>query len=120
MLRPATIADFDFFYEMYMHPQINPFLLYEILEKKDFKPIFKDLLRQKIIFTFHETPDSGAVGMCKIVQLLHRTAHIAYLGGVAIRPDHAGKGLGEKMMLDILEVGKQRGLRRIELSTAVA
>ncbi len=118
MLRQATSADFDFFYEMYMHPQVNPFLLYEMIDKKDFKPIFDDLLQQKIIFTFHQTPDSAAAGMCKIVQLAHRTAHIAYLGGVAIHPDQAGKGLGEKMMHDILEVGKQRGLRRIELSTA--
>jgi putative acetyltransferase len=33
MLRKATQADFSFVYELYMHPQTNPYLLYEEMPK---------------------------------------------------------------------------------------
>jgi putative acetyltransferase len=56
--------------------------------------------------------------MFKLAPLTHRTDHIAYLGGVAIHPDFAGKGLGDYMLREILALAKQSGLLRIELSTA--
>ena len=44
----AIATDFDFFYSLYMHQQVNPFLLYEVMEKDMFKPIFNDLLQQQV------------------------------------------------------------------------
>ena len=48
MIRIAQPADFDFIYELYMHPQVNPFLLYEPMERESFKPIFEDLLERAV------------------------------------------------------------------------
>ena len=38
MIRKATQEDFDFIYALHMHPQVNRFLLYEIMSAADFKP----------------------------------------------------------------------------------
>jgi L-phenylalanine/L-methionine N-acetyltransferase len=116
MHRKATLKDFEFIYELYFNPLINPYLLYEQMDKKSFKPIFKDLLRNEILYVF--LVNGKSVGMFKLAPLKHRTAHIAYLGGVGIHPSEAGKGLGHLMMQTILELGKSMGLLRIELSTA--
>jgi RimJ/RimL family protein N-acetyltransferase len=117
MIRVITAADFDFIYHLYMHPQVNPYLLYEIMDTVSFEPVYKDLLERNIIYIYEA--EGTAAGMFKFVRQLHRTAHIAYLGGVAIHPSFAGKGHGIKMMQEIIELGKELGILRIELSTAV-
>ncbi len=114
--RPVTPADFDFIYNLYFHPQINPFLLYEMMEPADFQPIFDDLISRNLLYVF--APEGVDIGMFKWVPLEHRCSHIAYLGGVAIHPDYAGQGWGSRMMAAIVDFGRQRGVRRIELSTA--
>ena len=116
MIRKARADDFEFIYGLYMHPAINPFLLYEMMNKKSFKPIFCDLVSKNLLFVFEQNEVS--VGMCKLVPQLFRNSHIVYLGGVAIEPQHAGKGLGLQMMHEIIEFAKQKKFRRIELSVA--
>ncbi len=116
MIKPATSLDFDFFYNLYFHPQINPYLLYEMMDKAEFQPIFDDLLEKKVLFIFEM--DGQDVGMFKLIPLTFRCNHIAYLGGVAIHPDSAGKGYGSMMMQAIVEYGAELGLKRMELSVA--
>ena len=43
MIKPATAHDFDFFNSLYFHPQVNPYLLYEMIEEANFEAIFNDL-----------------------------------------------------------------------------
>ena len=117
MTRNIAESDFDFIFELYTHPKTNPFLLYELMSKEEFQSIFSELLSQNIIYLFSENEQN--IGMFKLIPYLHRTSHINYLGGLAIHPDFAGKGLGSKMIAEILELGKQKGLKRIELSTAI-
>ena len=117
MIKPATVHDFDFFHSLYFHPQVNPYLLYEMIEEANFEAIFNDLLEKKVLFIFEK--DGQNVGMFKLIQLTYRSSHIAYLGGVAISPDYAGKGYGSSMMQAIIDYGKELGLKRIELSTEV-
>ncbi len=116
MLRKATSKDFDFVYNLYFHPQVNPFLLYEIMDKRAFKLIFKDLVSKEIKFIFEE--DGEAIGMFKLFGHTYRASHICYLGGVAIHPDYSGKGYGVKMLREILAHVQQKGFLRIELSVA--
>ena len=116
MIRNITESDFDFIFELYMHPKTNPFLLYELMPKVEFQSIFSELLSQNILYIFSENEQN--TGMFKLIPYLHRTSHISYLGGLAIHPNFAGKGFGSKMIEAILDLGKQKGLKRIELSTA--
>ncbi len=117
MIRAITPIDFDFIYNLYMHPKVNPYLLYEMMDTAAFEPVYKELLERGIIYIY----EAGgiAAGMFKFVPQSHRNTYTAYLGGVAIHPLFAGKGHGTKMMQEIIELGKNRGLARIELSTAV-
>jgi L-phenylalanine/L-methionine N-acetyltransferase len=116
MIKSATSKDFEFFYNLYFHPQINPYLLYEMMDKADFQPIFDDLLEKKVLFIFDVNGQD--IGMFKLITLTYRSSHIAYLGGVGVHPDFTGKGLGSKMMQAIVDYGAELGLKRIELSVA--
>ena len=114
MLRPATYSDVDFIYQLYMHPLVNPYLLYEPMDADSFKPIYQELLRQEVKFVYCQ--DEKAIGMCKLVPFTHRSAHVIYLGGLAIHPDANGQGHGERMIREIQEFVKQRNFLRIDLS----
>ena len=116
MVRHATIEDFDFIHGLYFHPHINPYLLYEMTESDNFKPIFADLLSKQIVYVFEN--DGQKIGMFKLYAHTYRSSHIAYLGGVAVHPDFGGKGFGQQMFKEILEFAKKRGVLRLELSTA--
>lgn len=116
MIKLATNQDFDFFYNLYFHPDINPYLLYEMMDKASFQPIYEDLLSKNLLFIFEA--DGQDVGMFKLVPLTYRCSHIAYLGGVAIHPDYNGKGYGKAMLQAIVDYGKTLDLKRIELSVA--
>ncbi len=117
MVRLANIKDFDFIYNLYFHHQINPFLLYEMMNVTDFFPIFEDLRQKNQLFIFEQNNEK--IGMFKLYGLTYRTSHIAYLGGLAISPDFWGSGLGEKMLYEIIALAKVKGFWRIELSVAV-
>jgi L-phenylalanine/L-methionine N-acetyltransferase len=118
MIRKINGQDFDFIYELYMHPQVNRYLLYEPMPPDEFKDIFKDLLANSWVYIFEEkgTP----AGMFKLIPLTHRTSHIAYLGGVAIHPSFSGQGLGLEMIKEILLYAGDRGFLRVELSVLAA
>ncbi len=117
MIRKVNGRDFDFIYGLYMHPRVNRYLLYEPMEAHEFKDIFTDLLDKQIIYVFE---DNGiAAGMFKLIPLTHRTSHIVYLGGLAIHPSFAGRGLGIAMLKEIQAYATRQGFLRIELSVAV-
>jgi RimJ/RimL family protein N-acetyltransferase len=116
MIRKATVKDIEFFYYLYMHPQVNPFLLYEKMELGEFKLVFNELLAGGVLYLFIQ--DDVPAGMFKLVPQQYRNSHIVYLGGLAIDPVQAGKGLGLIMMEAIKAYAKAAGFRRIELSVA--
>jgi putative acetyltransferase len=116
MNRPATGQDVDFIYGLYMHPDINPWLLYEQMGKGEFRSIFDELIGRGQLFVFqHEGEDAG---MFKLVPMKHRNSHIIYLGGVALHPAFRGRGLGELMLKEVIDKVKDQGYRRIELTVA--
>jgi RimJ/RimL family protein N-acetyltransferase len=116
VIRQATQQDLDFFYKLYMHPATNTFLLYEQMPTAEFEPIFADLLDKAILYVFEA--EGRKTGMFKLIPLTYRCSHIAYLGGLAIGPDLAGKGYGFAMLQEILDLVKSKGLVRVELSVA--
>ncbi len=117
MIRKASLADFDFIYELYMHPLVNPWILYDAMSKELFKPIYEDLLAKKIKYIYEV--DDTAIGMCKLIPLQYRCAHVVYVGGLGIHPSFARKGHGLKMMQEIIEQCRLLNYKRIELSVAV-
>lgn len=118
MLRPAEAEDLHYFYRLYMHPSINPYLLYDPMPLDAFTPIFEELLSKQVLYVF--LVEGQAAGMCKLIPQQYRNAHMAYLGGVAIDPDFAGRGYGQQMLEEVLQWARERQLRRVELSAAVS
>lgn len=100
-----------------MHPEVNPYLLYEMMDEEIFRPIFNDLLKEEVLFLYKEGIET--IGMCKLIRQKHRNDHIVYLGGLSIHPDYFRKGFGRKLMLEIIDFCKNIGVSRIELSVAV-
>lgn len=116
MVRKANESDFNFFYGLYMHPEINPWLLYEMMPEEEFHPIFSDLLRREALYVF--TKEGEPAGMFKLVPQKFRNSHIMYLGGVAIVPSQSGKGYGKEMVLAAVALAFSMGCVRIELTVA--
>ncbi len=116
MLRKATQADFNFMFYLYMHPQVNPFLLYEVMTAENFQLVFDELQKKGVLYIFED--EGEAVGMCKLVPQHYRNNHIVNLGGLAIDPEQAGKGYGLQMMEEIKAFAKQQVFLRIELTVA--
>jgi len=117
MLKLVNLSDFDFIYGLYMHEAINPYLLYEIMNKEDFKPIYNELIEQNQLFVFIDKEEK--VGMCKLIFHKHRDSHKVYLGGLGINPLFFGKGFGKKIMFEIIDLCIQKNMKRIELSVAI-
>ena len=116
MIRKALPTDFNFIYTLYMHPQVNPYLLYEQMPEIEFEPIYQKLLDAEIKYVFEE---NGTVkGMFKLVPQHYRSDHVVYLGGLAVSPAFGREGTGSRMLGEIIDFAKQRSYLRIELSVA--
>ncbi len=117
LMRSITKEDFAFIYNLYMQPQVNPFLLYEQMSRQEFEGIFTTLLTQELIYIFEVNDEP--VGMCKLIPNQYRCAHIVYLGGFAVSPNHAGKGYGLQQLNLIKQWALENRFSRIELSVSV-
>jgi L-phenylalanine/L-methionine N-acetyltransferase len=116
MTRKAEPRDFDFIYALHSDPQVNRFLFYEIMSAGEFSVIFDDLLKEGILYVYEE--EGVLTGMFKLSPKTHRAAHIISLGGVAIHPSFSGKGCGQRMLNEILLIGKERGFVRMDLGVS--
>lgn len=117
MLRIANPDDTGFLFSLYMHPQVNRWLLYEEMSLEAFRPIAAELIARQALFVFEQ--DGRPAGMCKLMPQKYRNSHIMYLGGVAIDPGFRGRGLGARMIREAIAVCRDRGFTRIELTVAV-
>ncbi len=116
VIRKSTQQDFNFIFELYMHPEVNMFLLYEQMPAANFRDIFADLLAREVSYVFEQ--EGQRTGMFKLVPMMHRNSHIAYLGGLAIDPAASGKGNGLIMLNEIKRFATEKGFLRVELSVA--
>lgn len=99
-----------------MHPDINPWLLYEMMGEKAFEPIFHELVSRDQLFVYEWEGQMAA--MCKLVPMKYRNSHIMYLGGVAVDPPYSGKGVAADMLRKAIALTKEKGFARIELTVA--
>ena len=113
MIRKATQRDFDFIYDLHVHPQVNRFLFYEIMSAEEFKAIFNELLEQDILYVYEE--DGISMGMFKLspqtASLLPHCLSWRYCySSLVFR-----QGYAQRMLHQIILLGKERGILRLEL-----
>jgi putative acetyltransferase len=116
MIRTAGAEDFDYIFHLYMHPDSNPWLLYEEMGKEEFKPVYNELTARNHLYVYSE--GGKDVGMFKLQPMKYRNSHIIYLGGVAIDPGWRLQGAGGRMMQEILDKVREMGFTRVELTVA--
>ncbi len=116
MIRTAGQEDFDFIFHLYMHPENNPWLLYEQMARDEFFPIFNELISRKQLFIFEE--EGIDVGMFKLQPMKYRNSHIIYLGGVAIDSGCRLQGAGSRMLVEVLSKIREMDFTRVELTVA--
>ena len=113
MERKATLADFGVLYEIYMDRVNNPFMTFEIMSPEAFRPVFREMLDADDLYVY-ESGDRIA-STYRIVRKQHRISHIAYFGSFAMHPDFRGKGLGKRIMLEVIDRLRKEGVKRLEL-----
>jgi L-phenylalanine/L-methionine N-acetyltransferase len=118
MLIVATKLDITYLHRLYMHPSINPYLLYEQMEIEEFTEAISPLIDQGIIYLYRNQ-NGQDVGMVKLYRHTHRSYHIFYLGGFAVDPDHTGHGYGKEILRACIDHAWAKGGARVELSVWV-
>jgi putative acetyltransferase len=114
MIRTARQDDLDYIFHLYMHPDNNPWLLYEQMTRDEFILVFNELTARNHLYIFSE--EGKEVGMFKLQPMKYRNSHIIYLGGVAIDPGCRLQGAGGRMMQEILGKVREMGFTRVELT----
>lgn len=113
MLRLATPADKDAVYSIYMHPDVVPYLGYDPMSSADFEPVFQELVDCRSFYVLER--DGSIAGFCRTTRQPGRTAHVVYLGTLAVSPHWRGAGVAQDLMEQITAMLESQGVLRLEL-----
>jgi len=114
MRRLATPADQQRVYDIYMHPDVVPYLGFDPMPREHFGKVFEPLFESASFYVFED--DGMVQGFYKVQRHLGRAAHVAYLGILAVAPEVRGSGLAQRMMQEALDKLAASGIRRVELT----
>lgn len=112
--RLAIPEDLDFVYAIYMDEHSNPYLTYDVMEKKDFERLYEELLTTHTLYIAEEKGQS--IGTYRLVPRQFRQAHTVYMGSFGISGALKGKGYGFAILEQIKKNVQQNGQSRIELT----
>ena len=113
MRRETTREDFDQVYIIYMDKTVNPFVNFEPMSEKDFRPIFYEMIERGGLQVVEL--DGEVIAALVVSRFQHRLKHLAYIGAFGIKHPYQGKGIGAKIMQELIEDLRVDGVRRIEL-----
>ena len=115
--RLAVANDLTAVYDLYMDEASNPFLTYDPMPKKEFEPLYHDLLNTKTLFV--AVLANEVVATYRLISKTHRQAHVVYLGGFSIKSSCKGKGIGTRVLQHICDYCASQGKKRIELTVDI-
>jgi len=111
--REIKREDFDQVYEIYMDETVNPYVNFEITSREGFHPIFDDLIERGGLEVYEL--DGDVISALVISRFQHRLKHLAYIGAFGIKRSYQGRGIGTKIMQELIRDLRADGVRRIEL-----
>jgi ribosomal protein S18 acetylase RimI-like enzyme len=114
-IEKATTQDFDKVYNILMHPKVNPFMNYPVLEKPAFEEIWAGILDRLHLWK----EDGEILGLAVITKGTYRVNHIAYIDKLAINQSLARKGLGMIFFSEIIDQLTKENISKIELGVEV-
>jgi len=114
-IKQVTEKNFDELYNIYMHPEINPYLSFEIMNKSSFKPIFQELHHSGKHLKY---VDKGNTILATAILKYHsrRLSHVVTLTTLAVPENQQGKGYAQLFILKIITELKIEGIKRIDLT----
>ena len=115
-MRKAKLDDIDDLYEIYMDESVNPYMAFDPSPRSEFASIFEELCLGGDLLVFEESNE--IVGVCKIIRRKLRLRHVAYIGSLAVTSSKQGKGIGKRIMTQVLDMLQTEGFKRIELFVA--
>jgi putative acetyltransferase len=111
--RPATDADLHALHAIYTHPDVNPFVSFEPVDESEFRTLVAEW---RASGDFLVAEDDGAIVAAYVVQRKRRRlSHIAYIGSVAVTPGRQRRGVGTRVMRELIDRLRGEGCSRIEL-----
>ncbi|AWM61176.1 GNAT family N-acetyltransferase [Stutzerimonas stutzeri] len=114
MRRLAIPADQQRVYDIYMHPEVVPYLGFDPMPRAAFGKVFEPLFESGSFYVYEH---AGVVqGFYKVQRHVGRAAHVACLGTLAVAPEVKGSGLARQMMQEVLDKLAASGIRRVELT----
>jgi putative acetyltransferase len=113
LIRPILPCDFDGVYDLYMDETVNPYMLYDPMDKASFQTVFDELCSRD--YSWMAEQDSKIRGMCFATKGYARFRHVATLLTLAVSTDAQGQGLGRKLVTEALGILKSDGFLRIDL-----
>ena len=113
MRREIKKEDFDQVYEIYMDETVNPYVNFEIISKEAFHPIFDELLKGGGLQVYEL--EGKVISALIVSRFQHRLKHLAYIGAFGIKRSHQGKGIGTKIMQELIRDLQADGVKRLEL-----
>jgi len=111
--RETTWDDFDEVYEIYMDDTVNPYVNFEIMGKEAFRSIFEDMMEGGG-FQIYER-EGEIISVLVVRRFQYRLKHLAYIGAFGIKGLYQGKGIGKRIMKELIRDLGEEGVRRIEL-----
>jgi ribosomal protein S18 acetylase RimI-like enzyme len=111
--RLATPEDLAAVHAIYMHPEVVPYLGFDLASLEDFQPVLAGLIATGAFFV---APRDGSVrGFYRVNRQKGRSRHVAILETLAIAPAEKGSGFAAEMINEALKFMRDDGILRVEL-----
>jgi RimJ/RimL family protein N-acetyltransferase len=114
MRRLVAPADLNRVYDIYMDETVVPFLGFDPMPREAFGKVFDPLFESGCFYVYEV--DGEVMGFYKAQRHVGRTAHVAYLGTLAVAPEAQGRGVAVEMMRDAISRLWRAGITRVELT----
>lgn len=122
--RAVRDADIDGLYALLNHPIINHQISFDACSREEFGPILEEM-RASGDFRVVESSGldeaaipGGIVGCYLLKRGTLRFRHAVHIGCVGVHPEMQGRGIGRRMITELLDELRREGLKRVELTVA--
>ncbi|MBS3063235.1 MAG: GNAT family N-acetyltransferase [Candidatus Diapherotrites archaeon] len=113
MIRRAKSSDAASVYEIYYHPDVEPFMHFDWMPLPAFKKLWKRLMKEKEMWVVEETGKVLAYG--GYLREVGKCRHVVNISAFAVRPCLHRKGLGSRLMRFFLARARRQGIKRVQL-----
>ena len=114
-IRLLNDEDIEPLYQMYMDVEANPYLTFDAMTSQEFEVIFRELAASKSVYI--ALLNHQVVGSYRIIRKTYRQQHSLYLGSFVVHRDMKGRGIGSKILNNLLYSVANEGIIRVVINS---